>query len=179
MKCLCCNRKFEDKKILIQRYIGDHNVDRNNHFFCRLFLPDRHFQARKCFRCEAFFVTEREGKVHNFLRHYQHGGSFPAEIKPIKKTRFDQYLKKYSISFNEHSDYYNFENTIETIEDFMNVFEQNFRGEHGKKTLFKCSFVIINYQPLPGQSVIAIEDSRSWCTPVYQGVYFNEYIKKV
>ena len=60
----------------------------------------------------------------------------------------------------------------------MKVFEQNFIAIEGKKSLFKCSFVIINHQPPPVQSTVGIEDSRSWSTNVYEGVYFNEYIKR-
>ena len=58
------------------------------------------------FQMRGFFVTEKEEKIHNFLNHYEQGGSLPTEFKPMKKVRYDASLEKYSININEHARYY-------------------------------------------------------------------------
>ena len=177
MKCLCCDRNFDDKDAIKKHYIDVHNVDSLNYFFERLFLPDRRFQPRKCFRYEAFFVTEREEKIHSFLNHYRQGGRLPTKFKPMTKMRYDENLEKYSINIDEHREYYNFENSGELIDEFMTVFKQKFVPTDGRKSLFKCSFTIVNSQPPLVQGSVETEDSRTWTTAVYDGVYFNDYIK--
>ena len=170
-------------------YVDDHNVD-SNYFFKSLFLPYSKFCLRKCFRCDTYCVTEREDTIHSFLSHYQHSGSRPTEFKPISnnlqlifarngRTKNDANLEKYFIDFKQHGRYYDLENSREIIEEFMTVFEQNFvQKPNGKKTLFKCSFTIVNFQPSPVQNAAEIPDSRTWTTKVYEGVYFNECLKQ-
>ena len=56
----------------------------------------------------------------------------------------------------------------------MTVFKQNFVSKNGRKRLFKCSFTIVNFQLPPVHNAAEIQDSRTWTTNVYEGVYFNE-----
>ena len=135
MKCLCCGRNFDDKDAIKKHYIDVRNVDSLNYFFERLVLPDKWFQPRKCFRCEACFVTEREERIHNFLNHYQQGSRLPTEFKTMAKLRYDRNLEKYSINISDHGKYYKFENSTELIDEFMTVFEQKFVSRDGRKSL--------------------------------------------
>lgn len=41
--------------------------------------------------------------------------------------------------------------------------------------MFKCTFTVINRQPPPG--FFEITANRVWVTDVYEGVYFNDFIK--
>ena len=59
----------------------------------------------------------------------------------------------------------------------MLAFEQKFVPRDGRKSLFKRSFIIVTSQLPPVQDTLEIGDSRTWTTSVYQGVYFNEYVK--
>ena len=138
MKCLCCGRNFDDKDTIKTPYIDVHNVDLLNCCFERVFLPDRRFQPQKCFRCETFFVTEREEKIHNFLNNYQQVRRLPTEFKPMTEIRYDENLEKYSNNIDEHGEYYNSENSGGPIDEFMSVFEQIFVPRDGRKSLFKC-----------------------------------------
>ena len=42
---------------------------------------------------------------------------------------------------------------------------------------FKCTFTIVNSQSAPRAGFAEITDSRVWQTNVYDGVYFNDFIK--
>ena len=57
--------------------------------FWKLFTRDRYL-------CPRTDISDngRDGKVHNFLEHYQQGGTLPSEDKPIKITYFDRDLQK-------------------------------------------------------------------------------------
>ena len=66
------------------------------------------FIPKKCSRCKHFCFNGRDEKDHNFLLHYQQGGSLLIEDKTLKKTYFDENLQKYCITFHEHGGYYDF-----------------------------------------------------------------------
>ena len=60
----------------------------------------------------------------------------------------------------------------------MTVFENAFAPQADlRKIRFKCSFTIVNWQPTPRTGFAEITDSRVWQTNVYEGVYFNDFIK--
>ena len=42
---------------------------------------------------------------------------------------------------------------------------------------FKCTLTIVNSQPAPRAEFAEITNSRVWQTNVYDGVYFNNFIK--
>ena len=46
-----------------------------------------------------------------------------------------------------------------------------------EKVIFKCSFTIINRQPPPAVGFGEITDTSVWVTSIYEGVYFNNFIK--
>ena len=93
MKCLCCNAFFEDRNSLREQYVTQHCVHENNYFFKKLFTRDRFFAPRKCLGCEHFCLNRRDEKGHNFLAHYQQGGSHPVEDKPIERRYFDEFAE--------------------------------------------------------------------------------------
>ena len=77
---------------------------------------------------------------------------------PLKKHPFDENLKSYCISFFEHGSTYNFYNSQEVVSKLLMVFGNNFI-------------------PAPRDGFAEITDSRIWQTNVYDGVYFNDFIK--
>ena len=112
------------------------------------------------------------------MSHYQLGGRQPTEDKPLKKTFFDENLKRYCINFLEHGSFYNFYNSQEVVSEFLTVFENNFIPNADlRHSRFKCSFTIVNRQPDPRDGFAEITDSRIWKINVYDGVYFNDFIK--
>ena len=126
MKCLCCNKSFEEENFLRDQYVTSHGVDENNYFFKKLFTKDRFFAPRKCFRWEHFCLNRRDEKNHNFLVHYQQGGSRPVEDKPIERKYFDENLQRFCINFSQQGDHYDFFDSQELVSDFLTVFENVF-----------------------------------------------------
>ena len=58
------------------------------------------------------------------------------------------------------------------------MFENNFiPNAYLRQSRFKCSFTTVNQQPAPRDGFAEITDSRIWQTNVYDGVYFNDFIK--
>ena len=81
---------------------------------------------------------------------YQQGGALPIEDKPINVKVFDEKLKKYSITFSQHSDFYNFYDPREIIPGFLRVFENRLTPRRNlERVRFKCNFTIINRQSPP------------------------------
>ena len=66
---------------------------------------------------------------------------------------------------------------VDFPEEFLNAFDIKFIGNGDKNLIFKCLFVIINYQSPAIEGGVPIYDSRFWSTRTYEGFYFNEYIK--
>ena len=50
------------------------------------------------------------------------GGRLPIEEKPLKKTRFDENMQKYCITFLERDLHYNFFHSQEIVLKFLTVF---------------------------------------------------------
>ena len=83
-------------------YINFHRVDSKNEFFKKFFVEDKNvFYGKRCLRCQEYLPTSRFKIYHNFLKHYNDGN------KPITVTEIGE-VKKCEITFQEHSDSYDF-----------------------------------------------------------------------
>ena len=105
--------------------------------------------------------------IHNQLR-----------INLWKKTFFDENLQRYCVSFIEHEAHYNFYDSRELVSDFLTVFENIFIPRADLRLVrLKYTFTIVNSQPVRKVGFVEITDSRVWQRNVYDGVYFNDFIK--
>ena len=87
-------------------------------------------------------------------------------------------MLRFCINFSKHGDHYNFSDSQGPVSDFLMVFENVFIPQPNlSRVRFKCSFTIINHQPAPRVGFVEGTDSRVWQINVYEGVYFNEYVK--
>ena len=119
MKCLLCSASFSDDEKLIEHYIAYHKIDTDNKFFQKLFQPIKKGSIfRKCLRCGNFLSTENFKVKHDFLKHYDDGQNIPFEDKPLEIIRTGT-LTKYEIPVNKHSDYYNFGNAEQVVNNFL------------------------------------------------------------
>ena len=58
MKCLLCNFQPNDLEDVKKHCIDFHNLDRNNHFFIKLFKKqDNVFHGKKYLRCNEFLTS--------------------------------------------------------------------------------------------------------------------------
>ena len=101
------------------------------------------------------------------MSHYQLRGRQPTKDRPLKKTFFDENLKRYCINFLEHRSFYNFYSSLEVVLEFLTVFENNFTPNTDlRQSRFKCSFTIANRQPAPKDGLLLrllIEESANKC----------------
>ena len=101
MKCLLCDFKPNDLESITKQYLDFHNVDRNNHFFKKLFKKQNSiFHGKKCVRCDEFLPNSRYKVIYDFLVHYESDKDV-FEDKPLIYTTFGE-IRKYKITFLEH-----------------------------------------------------------------------------
>ena len=109
------------------------------------------------------------------MEHYQQGGNRPFKIRPIEIKRYKE-LIGYSISFDEHAEFYNFYDSEETIRNFINLFKLRFLPSG--KVQIKCTFAIVSFKPTPADGLAELTHIRVWSVNIYSCVYFNEYVKE-
>ena len=141
-KCLLCISSFDTEEELIQHYINYHKADETNKFFQKLFQPQKqHSIFRNCLRCGDFLTTSSCKVKHDFLEHYEQGQDSIFEDKPLEIKNNNQILK-YEISVKKFSEYYDFYNSEELVNDFLNNVRSKFRLSG--PVLIKCGFIIEN-----------------------------------
>ena len=110
MKCLLCNFQSKDQKEKKNHYIYFHRVDSKNEFFKKIFVEDKNvFYRKRCLRCQEYLPLSKFKIYHNFLKHYNDGVTV-VDNKSITVTEIGA-VKKYQITFQEHSDSYYFFNS--------------------------------------------------------------------
>ena len=78
-------------------------------------------------RCDDFLTTNEYKVKHDFLKHYDQGQDLVFEDKPLDIVRNSQILK-YEISVNKFSDYYDFENSVEVVDNFLKNVHSKFKS---------------------------------------------------
>ena len=126
MKCLLCSSNFDTNEELIQHYITYHKGDQSIKLFQKLFQPQKQSPIfRKCLRCNDFLTTNSYKVKYDFLKHYDQRQDTVFEDKPVDIVKTSQILK-FEISVKKFSDHYDFRNSEEVVEDFLNNFRSNF-----------------------------------------------------
>ena len=82
------------------------------------------FYGKRCLRCQEYLPTSRFKIYHNFLKHYNDGETV-VDNKPITVTEIGA-VKKYEITFQEHSDSYDFFNSEKLVDEFLLLAKSNF-----------------------------------------------------
>ena len=74
--------------------------------------------------------------------------------------------------------HYNFFNAREVVSNFLTVFDNMFVPRPNlRQVSFKSTFTIVNCQPARKVGLAEITASRVWQTNLYDGMYFNDYVK--
>ena len=148
---------------------------RTNFFFKQLLLNQNGFLNSDYIRCHEFLATKKFMARHNFLKDYIDGERKPAEFKPIDIIK-NQEVTIYQITFEKHSNEYDFYNSHEVVDDFLFNVKRLFKPAN--KVFFKGDFSIENIQnaPLISPDIADIKTQRYWSTDVYKGTYFNDFI---
>ena len=175
MKCLLCNYISNSIDDIKDHYTIYHKINKNNFFFQQLLLNQNGFLNSDCARCHEFLTTKKFMAKHNFLKHYIDGERKPAEFKPIEIIR-NQEVTIYQITYEKHSDEYDFYNSTEVVEDFLFNVKRLYKPAN--KVIFKGSFSIENIQnaPIISPDIADMKSQRYWSTQVHKGIYFNDFI---
>ena len=115
-------------------------------------------------------TSDRKEKEHNFLFHFQKGGTIPLEDRPIIK-RNDGTIIKFEIHYDDHKNGYNSEHPVKLVEDFFGVVDFKFITQGKQELIIKLSFTILNYQPPPEDinNVVGLYYKKTWSTQTYFG----------
>ena len=116
MKCLLCNFQSNDEKEVKNHYINFLRVDSKNEFFKKIFVNDKNvLWGKRCLTCQEYLPTSGFKFYRNFLKHYNDGETV-VDNKPITVTEIGA-VKKYKITFQEHSDSYDFFNSEKLVDE--------------------------------------------------------------
>ena len=174
MKCLLCNFQSNDQNKVRNHYINFHRVDSKSEFFKKIFAEDKNvFYGKRCFRCQDYLSTSRFKIYHNFLKHYNDGETV-VDNKPITVTEIGA-VKKYEITFQEHSDSYDFFNSEKLVDEFLllvkgKIFLSN------TDYYIRCGFSLENMQAHLTDDDVLLANSRYWSTESIQTKSFNDFI---
>lgn len=173
-KCLLSKRQFDSDDLLKQHYINFHNVHPENYFFKKLFGKKRtNFKPGKCLLCNEFNPTLENQKLHKFRKQYSKGKNRAFKDRPLNTYR-NGAIKVFEITAKEHSAQYDFEDSDDLIDKFLN--NVRFTFVPTEEVLIKCGFSLENYQLPPYSSGIPIISKNYWITKAYRTVYSNDFL---
>ena len=158
MNCVSCPASFDNVEKLREHYITYHKIDKDNKFFQKLFSPTRKRSIfHKCLRCGDFLSTEKSKVKHDFLKHYAHEQNLPFKDKPVEVLKTGG-ITSYEISVNKQRNYYNFENAVQVVDDFLKNVRSRFQPKGD--VLLKFGFMIENIQPSVNENFTPIINTR-------------------
>ena len=155
MQCLLCKYKSSDIEKVKEHYVKSHNVDQNNIFLKKLIDQNEKkknvIYRRKCNYCNEFVYLNKA--EHDFLKHYEKGIVFGSGSgsdsntdakKPVTVTHLGT-IKKFEITFKEHSSYYDFFDSVAVVDSFLAQIK-NYVPRYNNDVLIRAGFSIENVQ---------------------------------
>ena len=180
MQCLLCNQKSTNIENLKDHYIKSHEVNENNVFFKRLIGQKKNnvMYRRNCNRCNEFvFVNKAK---HDFLKHYMIGsGNVNSndddnDVRPLNVTN-SGVIKKFEITFKEHSSYYDFFDSEAVVDGFLAEIK-NYVFRYNNDVLIRAGFSIENVQQALNDYLEPLVQIRYWSTEPLLTKSFNDFI---
>ena len=147
-------------------YIDFHRVDLKNEFFKKIFIEDKNvFYGKRCLRCQEYLPTSRFKIYHNFLKHYN-DGEVVVDNKAVAVTEIGA-VKNYEITFQDHSESYDFFNSEKLVEEFLLLV----KGKISRSNIdfyIRCGFSLENMQATLTDDDVPLTNSRYWSTEPIQ-----------
>ena len=178
MKCLLCDYKNNEKKELKEHYLKYHNVDENNLFFKRVIDQGENviFHRRKCSYCSEFVYLNKAN--HDFLKHYGRILSINADngdnSKFVDISNVGD-VKKFEITFKEHSSYYDFFDSVAVVDSFLAQIKRLVQ-RYDNDVLIRMGFSIENVQQALDNYSEPLVQTRYWSTEPIQTKSFNDFV---
>ena len=180
LQCLLCNQKFTNKQNLKDHYVKFHEVNENNGFFKKLMDQKKKnvMYKRTCNYCDEFvFANKAE---HDFLKHYMIGSgndendAFDDTVRPLNVIS-QGVIKKFEITFREHSSYYDFFDSVALVDDFLAELK-NYVFCYNNDVLIRAGFSIENIQQALSDYSEPLVQTRYWSTEPLLTKSFNDFI---
>ena len=155
-------------------HINFHRVDSKKKFFKKIFAEDKNvFHGKRCLRCHKNLLASRFKIYLNFFKHYNDGETV-VDNKPNTVTEIGA-VKKYEITFQEHSDSYDFFNSEKLVDEFLllakgKIFHSN------TNFYIRCGFSLENMQPPLTDDDAPLTNSCCWSTELIQTKSFNDFV---
>ena len=188
MQCLLCKYKSSYIEKVKEHYLKSHNVDQNNIFFKKLIdLNNKKkknvIYRRNCNYCNEFVYLNKA--EHDFLKHYEKGivfgsgsgsgsGNDSSTVKPVTVTYLGT-IKKFEITFKEHSSYYDFFDSGAVVDSFLAQIK-NYLPHYNNDVLIRAGFSIENVQQVLNDYSEPLVQTRYWSTEPLQTKSFNDFI---
>ena len=181
LQCLLCNQKFTNKENLKDHYVKSHEV-KNNSFFKKLMDQKKKnvMYRRICNYCNEFvFANKAE---HDFLKHYMIGSDNDENdaydgydtVRPLNITS-QGVIKKFEITFREHSSYYDFFDSVALVDGFLAEIK-NYVFRYNNDVLIRAGFSIENIQHALSDYSEPLVQTRYWSTEPLLTKSFNDFI---
>ena len=180
MQCLLCNQKTTNIENLKDHYINSHQVNENNGFFKKLIAQKKKnvMYRRNCNYCNEFvFVNKAK---HDFLKHYMIGSGKDDDddansvARPLNVT-YSGVIKKFEITFKEHSSYYDFFDSEAVVDGFLAEIK-NYVLRYNNDVLIRAGFSIENIQQALSDYSKPLVQTRYWSTEPMLTKSFNGFI---
>ena len=178
MKCLLCNYKNNQIQELKEHYIKYHNVDENNFFLKKLINQKKNIiHRKKCNYCNEFVFLNKVN--HDFLKHYGRGLSIDGDANgddnlPVTITNAVD-IKKFEITFKEHSSYYDFFDSVAVVDNFLAQIKKLVQ-RYDNDVLIRMGFSIENVQQALDNYSEPLVQTRYWSTEPIQTKSFNDFV---
>ena len=178
MKCVLCNYQNNQVDDLKEHYLKDHNVDENNVFFKKLINQKKNIiHRKKCNYCNEFVFWNKA--EHDFLKHYGRGltagpGDDVNDNLPVTITYAGD-IKKFEITFKEHSSYYDFFDSVAVVDSFLAQIKRLVK-RYDNDVLIRMGFSIENVQQALDNYSEPLVQTRYWSTEPIQSKSFNDFV---
>ena len=169
MQCLLCNQKLTNKENLKDHYVKSHKVNENNVFFKKLIDQKKNnvMYKRNCNYCNEFVFANKT--KHDFLKHYMIGAGGGGgggndddddddddAVRPLNVTYLGV-IKKFEITFKEHSSYYDFFDSVALVDGFLAEIK-NYIFRYNNDVLIRAGFCIENIIALWASKQLTVSD---------------------
>ena len=174
MKCVLCKANNIEK----DHYVEVHRVDQDNVFF-KNFIEENQkvvLYRRKCDLCQEFVLSNKA--EHDFVRHYGAGSSNKVKqssSKPLNVVTLGS-VKKIEIAFNDHSQYYDFYDSVGVVDSFL-AQVKDLMPRYENNVLIRAGFSIENIQQVLNDNYSdPLVQTSYWSTEPYETKSFNDFV---
>ena len=125
--------------------------------------------------CKEFIPTTSFKRSHDFLKHYEKGKNLSDIEKPISIVDIGSSIKKYDITYREHSSSYDFFDPASLVDEFLFSVKKRIKRRN-EYFLIRCGFSLENIQPILDNYNEPLKNTRYWTTDPIETKSFNDFV---